>query len=178
MKAKSNKKVLIAGVGNDLRQDDAFGLAVAKRLNKEKLPEDATVQEVGIGGIHLVQELHNGYDVLIILDAVQWGGSPGRLHLREAETEDIMQMPKEERLNFLADMHYTSPVRALMLAKALNVLPNRVYILGCEAKLVDDFDMGMSQEVQNAIDPACKTLLKILNESINKHEKIPENFIY
>ena len=148
-------KILIAGVGNELRQDDAFGLLVVRELLKNKsIPPNVMIQEIGIGGIHLVQELHNGYDILVILDAVSWGGKAGDIFWRSATTSDINELPKAEKKNFLADMHYTTPVRALMLAKAVNVLPAEVYILGCEALSTSEFEMGISNEVKEAIPKA------------------------
>ena len=145
--------VLIAGVGNELRQDDAFGVELVRHFaRQEKVPERIKIMEIGIGGIHLVQELFYGYDVLIVADAVEWGEEAGRLYFREVESiSDIEAMPIDEKRAFLADMHYTTPERALMLAKALKVLPEKVYILGCEAALHDDFAIGMSVVVEAAI---------------------------
>lgn len=160
-------KILIAGVGNELRQDDAFGLLLTRELlkNKRKHP-NLMIQEFGIGGIHLVQELHNQYDILIILDAVSWGGKAGDIYWRSATTEDINELPKAEKRNFLADMHYTNPVRALMLAKAINVLPAEVYILGCEALTTEGFEMGVSDEVKQAIPKALEQVNKWLDNKI------------
>ncbi len=120
--------ILIAGVGNELRQDDAFGIAFVRQLaRQETLPDHIRIMEVGIGGIHLVQELHEGYDMLVMADAVAWGQEAGHLYFREVESiRDIEEMPVFEKRTFLADMHYTNPMRALMLAKALKVLPPNV----------------------------------------------------
>ena len=163
-------KILIAGVGNELRQDDAFGLIVARELlkNKSRHP-NVMIQEIGIGGIHLVQELHNQYDILVILDAVNWGGKAGDIYWRIAETDDINELPKDEKRNFLADMHYTTPVRALMLAKAVNVLPTEVYILGCEALTTAEFEMGISDEVKQAIPKALEQINKWLDTKIGSY---------
>ncbi len=159
----SQKKTLIAGIGNELRQDDAFGMELVKQLKIEEFPNGVKFQEVGIGGIHLVQELHEGYDLLIMVDAVEWGESPGHIYLREVESiSDINEMPLHEKRAFLADMHYTNPTRALMLAKALNVLPPKIYILGCEAKEHADFAVGMSEVVQAAIPFAIEKLKAFL----------------
>lgn len=162
--------ILIAGVGNELRQDDAFGIEFVRELLRQKeLPENIKTMEVGIGGIHLVQELHQGYDVLVMADAVQWGNEPGHLYFREVEAiSDIEKMPLDEKRAFLADMHYTNPQRALMLAKALGVLPPKIYILGCEAAEYDDFAIGMSEAVQAAIPKAVLKLEEYLK--INNHE--------
>lgn len=160
------KKVLIAGVGNELRQDDAFGVLFARGLEEAgPLPGNVKVMEVGIGGIHLVQELHEGYDILILADAVKDGGEPGQLYLKELTAiGDLNAMPTDEKRTFLADMHYTNPIRALMLAKALNVIPKQVMILGCEAKNHDDFAIGISTEVKNALPKARKVIMKWLTD--------------
>ncbi len=155
----SEKKILIAGIGNELRQDDAFGMELVKRLQLKDFSEGVKIQEVGIGGIHLVQELHEKYDLLIMVDAVEWGEKPGHIYLREVESiSDINEMPLHEKRAFLADMHYTNPTRALMLAKALGVLPPKIIILGCEAAAHADFAIGMSPEVEAAIPLAIEKL--------------------
>ncbi|MFS4491312.1 hydrogenase maturation protease [Maribacter sp. 2308TA10-17] len=155
------KKILIAGVGNELKQDDAFGIEFAKIFRpKVAHLDNIMVMEVGIGGIHLVQELHAGYDILVLVDAVAWGEEAGHIYFREMEkVSDIEEMPVFEKRVFLADMHYTNPIRALMLAKALKVLPEEVYILGCEAAEHDDFAIGMTTVVTEAIPKAIDKLL-------------------
>ena len=147
-----------------LRQDDGFGIEVIRRLEHVEFEGDREIKlmEAGTGGIHLVQELHEGYDLLVIVDAVQWGGAPGEVFLREIEVEDLTQLPAEVQRDFLADMHYTNPMRALMLARALSVIPEHVYMLGCEAVRHDDFEMGLSPEVEAAIPEAINRLVEVL----------------
>jgi len=74
-------------------------------------------------------------------------------------------MPLHEKRAFLADMHYTNPLRALMLAKAIKVLPSEVYILGCEAAQHDDFAMGMSEQVKAALPVAASRLKQWLKST-------------
>jgi len=163
----SEQKILIAGIGNELRQDDAFGMELVKRLKIDELPKGVKIQEVGIGGIHLVQELHENYAILIMVDAVEWGETPGHIYLRAVESiSDINEMPLHEKRAFLADMHYTNPTRALMLAKALGVLPPKIYILGCEAAEHADFAVGMSSVVENAIPKAIERLKEFLAQVV------------
>lgn len=153
-------KTLIAGVGNELRQDDAFGIAFVREWERAVGSTDRIkTMEVGIGGIHLVQELHSDYDILVLVDAVDWEGTPGQVYFRQVESiSDIEEMPLDEKRAFLADMHYTNPMRALMLAKALQVLPPEVYILGCKSARHDDFAIGMSKQVTEAIPKAIQRL--------------------
>ncbi|MCP5940174.1 hydrogenase maturation protease, partial [Klebsiella pneumoniae] len=70
-------RVLVAGMGNDLRGDDGFGIAAARRFEEAGVPEGVAVYESGIGGIGLVQELMGGYEALVVLDATDRGEEPG-----------------------------------------------------------------------------------------------------
>lgn len=148
-------KILIAGVGNELRQDDAFGVLLAKKiLDEAQFPDSVTVMEIGSAGIHLVQQLFDKYDVLILLDVVSWGGEPGTVHFKEIDVKDIRELPAEEKNEFMADMHYINPLKALMLAKALNVYPQTVLFLGCETAAHEEIGIGLSPAVSNAIPEA------------------------
>lgn len=154
-------KILIAGVGNELRQDDAFGVLLAQKLLKEaSLPANVTVMEIGSAGIHLVQQLFDGYDILLLLDVVLWGGEPGAIHFKEIEVADIRNLPAEEKNNFLADMHYINPLKALMLAKALKVIPHKVIFLGCESAGNEEIGIGLSPSVSNAIPAAFNKIIE------------------
>ena len=168
-----NLRILISGVGNVLRQDDGFGIAVVQHLlDRGNLPAGVTVLEIGIAGIRLVQELLVGYDVLILVDAMVREGRPGELFLLEADVPDITHYTLEQRSAFLADMHYTNPTRAMMFAKALRVLPKQTYILACQPAVYDDFDLGLSPEVEAAVPKAVERIdawVAELNRRATKH---------
>ncbi len=154
------KDILIAGVGNELRQDDAFGVEFVRHWDRDvqSYPHIKTM-EVGIAGIHLVQELHSMYDVLVLVDAIDYKRKPGSVSLERVEKlADIEEMDVMKKREFLADMHFTNPTRAMMLAKALKILPKDVYLLGCQSAMHDDFALGMSDEVTEAIPIAIETL--------------------
>jgi len=88
------------------------------------------------------------------LDIVKWGGVAGTIHFKVVEVKDIAQLPKDEQNEFLADMHYINPLKALMMAKALNVLPKQVLFLGCESEEHEEIGIGLSAAVNNAVIPA------------------------
>ncbi|MBA3648695.1 MAG: hydrogenase maturation protease [Chitinophagales bacterium] len=152
--------ILIAGVGNELRQDDAFGVLLSQKLQQEAtFPSSIKVMEIGSGGIHLVQQLFDQYDVLILLDIVKWGGQAGTIHFKEVEVKDIAQLPAAERNEFLSDMHYINPLKALMMAKAMNILPKHVLFLGCESEEYEEIGIGVSMAVSNAIPVAFQKIV-------------------
>ena len=152
-----------------MRQDDAFGVLLATKLQNEAgLPDSVKVMEIGSAGIHLVQQLFDKYDVLVLLDVVHWGGEPGTIHFKEIDVTDIRQLPPEEKNELLADMHYINPLKALMLAKALDVYPKKVIFLGCETAENEEIGIGLSPAVTNAIPIAFNKIIQWL-ESISKN---------
>lgn len=159
-------RVLVAGMGNDLRRDDGFGIAVVRRFLEEGPPEGVRAIEAGIAGLGLVQELMDGYEALIILDATDRDGPPGTVYLLEAEVPELEEFTPEYQQDFLADTHYTVPSKALILARALGVLPDHSYILACQPQETE-LGIGLSQPVERGVEEAtgrlrelCATLVK------------------
>ena len=65
------KGILVAGVGNIFLGDDGFGVEVARRLAGRDLPDGVEVADFGIRGMHLAYDLLDGYDALVLVDAVR-----------------------------------------------------------------------------------------------------------
>jgi len=163
-------RILIAGVGNVLRADDAFGVEVAKRLADHELPEGVTVVETGIAGIALVQELQDGYDALVVVDAVDLGRTPGNVVLIDPDVVDVNELTWTEKHDLLADMHLATPGRAMMLAKALGVLPPKRLMVGCQPVDPDSVGTGMSAPVTAAVGVAVKEILRHVDELLSGAE--------
>ena len=153
-------RVLVAGMGNDLRQDDGFGIAVIRRFEADGVPEGVRTYESGIAGIGLVQELMDGYEALVIVDATDRGAEPGTVFLLEAEVPAREDLTEENRQEFLADTHLTVPSQALTLARAINILPRMVYILGCQPKQCS-LGMDLSEPVERGVTEAVERLREV-----------------
>ena len=153
-------RVLVAGMGNDLRQDDGFGIVVVRRFFEEGVPEGVRLYESGIAGIGLVQELMDGYEALVIVDATDRGEEPGTVYLLEVEVPDAEEFTEESRQEFLADTHLTVPSKALTLARALKILPPKVYILGCQPK-EHELGMDLSEPVERGVVEAIQRLREL-----------------
>jgi hydrogenase maturation protease len=71
----------VAGIGNIFLGDDGFGVVVAGRLIARLVdrpaPPGVRYADFGIRGVHLAYELLDGYDALVLVDAVPFGESPG-----------------------------------------------------------------------------------------------------
>ncbi|MGI8735276.1 MAG: hydrogenase maturation protease [Pyrinomonadaceae bacterium] len=158
-------KILIAGVGNELRGDDGFGVAVAQNLlETNKYGSEVTVFEAGIAGIALVQELMSGYDLLIIADTIHRGGLPGTIYVIEPQVPELDEKSSNELHQSLADAHYSDPSKVLILAKALKVLPPKVFLIGCEPAGYDELGADLSPQVQRAVQVTLEKIESLISD--------------
>lgn len=157
-------KILVVGVGNLLRLDDAFGVEVTRRLQSRALPAGARVVELGIAGIGLVQELLDRYDALIVVDAMRGGGPPGTTYLVEPTGADIAPATGGRMGDGGADLHGAEPSQAMAMAKALGVLPRKVLVVGCEPGTVDELGIGLTEPVEQAAEQAADRIAALLQQ--------------
>src|SRR5438105_7090490 len=101
-------RLLIAGIGNIFLGDDAFGTLVAQRLAQRRWPEEVRVVDFGIRGIDLSYALLDGFEAVILVDAVPRGGAPGTLYVLEPELDE----PSEPaNAGMMIEMHDLDPVK-------------------------------------------------------------------
>lgn len=155
-------RVLVACFGNVLRGDDGFGNVVAERLLAAAVPAGVVVLEVGIGGIHLVHELLSGVQTLIVVDAVDLARTPGTVVVQRPDVLDVSTLTPMQRRDQLADMHYATPERALMLARALEVLPEEVWVVGGQVAEVDGLGQGLSSPLEPAVAVAVAEVKRLV----------------
>jgi hydrogenase maturation protease len=157
--------IIVAGVGNLLRGDDGFGVLVAQQLAESGPPDGVRVLDIGIGGIHLVQELLTPVDVLVVVDAVELGRPLGTVLVIRPEIMDVAELPLAQRHDELADMHYATPERAFMLARGLGVLPPVTWLVGCQASKSDRPGEDLSPPVRAAVDVAAAEVRRLVTDA-------------
>jgi hydrogenase maturation protease len=146
-------RILIAGVGNIFLGDDAFGVEVAQRLARRELPAEVRVVDFGIRGLDLTYALLDGYETVILVDALPRGGPPGTLYVLEPDRAEITADTGSVSL----DAHDMDPVKVLRLAAALGGKVERLLVVGCEPELagdVEEMQAGLSASVRAAVDEA------------------------
>jgi hydrogenase maturation protease len=161
--APAAARVLVAGIGNVFLGDDGFGVALADRLARRKLPAGVEVVDFGIRGMDLAYAMHDGYDAVVFLDATPRGEPPGTLYVIEPDLgEDL------DGLGF--DAHGMDPVKVLTLAQALGTgaLP-RVLVVGCEPETAmrgdeEDVVAVVSEPVRLALDEAVLLVEALLED--------------
>jgi hydrogenase maturation protease len=143
-------RLLIAGIGNIFRGDDAFGCEVARVLAGRPLPEGVVVRDFGTRGFDLACALLDGVDGSILLDATSRGRAPGTLYLIEPEAFETKA---------LVDPHGLTPEHVLNLVVSLGGKPPWLRVLGCEPEwLGDELEgaIGLSESVQAAVSEAAR----------------------
>lgn len=150
-------RTLIVGFGNVLLRDDGFGVEVVKRLAGSVLPAHVETMDVGIGGIDLVLKLMDGFEAVIVVDAVSRGQPPGTLHCFPAAAATRRLGAGEA-----VDPHFAEPTRAITLAGILGYLPDNVTVVGCEPESCE-LGMGLTPAVDAAVDHAVKTIREMVD---------------
>ncbi len=151
-------RVLVAGIGNVFLQDDGFGVEAANRLAREALPEGVRVADFGIRGVHLAYELLDGYDALVLIDAVPLGEAPGTLAVVEAAPGDVN--------GAALDAHSMSPDVVLATLDRLGGSVARIYVVGCQPASLDE-GMGLTPAVEAAVEPAMALCRELLEEMVD-----------
>jgi len=139
-------RVVILGVGNTLKGDDAAGPAVCERLSRRvsaRVIDAGATPENYIGPI-----LEAAPDVLFIVDAVDFGGCPGQIRLC---TPDQIRTP-------------ALCTHALSLNLAIDLIRHErmleVYLIGIQAdgmKLGD----GLSPAASSAVETLVSVFIEI-----------------
>lgn len=158
-------------MGNVLRGDDGFGVAVARELEERDLPPEVDVSEVGISGVSMAQDLLEEYDALVLVDAMERDEGPGTLYVERAEVPDLDQYGTREIAGFAADMHQTDPSKVLVLGEALGVLPDPVVLVGCEPAGTDELEDDLSEPVREAVPRAVEHVELVVEELLAAEEQ-------
>jgi hydrogenase maturation protease len=162
-------RILVAGIGNVFLGDDGFGVALADRLARCALPAGVEVVDYGIRGMDLAYALHDGWDAVLLLDAMPRGLTAGTLSVLE---------PDLEGLEVSVDAHGMDPVKVLGLALALGGELPRVLLVGCEPLTVmrgdeEDVVAAISEPVRIALDEGV-ALVQSLLEDLTSEEQPKE----
>jgi hydrogenase maturation protease len=142
-------RILIAGIGNIFLGDDAFGVEVVQRLAHRALPDEVRVVDFGIRGLDLTYALLDGWEIVILVDAVPRGGAHGTLY--------VLEPARDEAVPVLIAMHGMDLVQVLRLAETMGGKIERLLLIGCEPTPVDDYEEmqpGLSVPVRAAVEEA------------------------
>jgi hydrogenase maturation protease len=127
--------VIVVGVGNPWRGDDAAGLAVARRLDGLALEGDATA----------LLDIFKVTDRVIVVDACAGGGKPGDIRRFDARAAPLPVTLLR------SSTHAFGVSDAVELARTLGRLPRSLDVYAIEG---EDFSLGrgLSPAVASAVE--------------------------
>jgi len=151
-------RTLVAGIGNIFNGDDGFGSEVAQRLVALPSRDGVRVEDYGIRGVHLAYELLEGYDLLVLVDALSRGDAPGTVYVLEPDV-DLDEVPP-------LDSHQMDPRAVLGMVAELGGEIGRVLVVGCEPADMGE-GIGLSPAVAAAVDGA----VRLVGEITSQHDR-------
>ena len=136
--------ILIIGVGNIFRGDDAMGLAAARRLREMQLP-GVKVLELD-GDISALADGWQGAQKVVVIDAVASKSDAGKIFRFAAHAEPLPRW----LFATCCSCHTFGLAEQIEIARSLQQLPPSLIVYGIEGK---DFMLGsgLSPEVQQAL---------------------------
>jgi hydrogenase 3 maturation protease len=143
------KKIVIAGIGNRMRKDDAIGIEIIKKLSG-KIPshvyllECETVPENFIGTIERINPTH-----ILLIDSGQLNASPGSFALISPE-----------QIGGISTSTHALPL-SVFINYIKQTIKAKVIVLAIQPKSLS-FGKGLSKEVKKARDVLANKLLTIL----------------
>ena len=146
----ANVRILIIGVGNEYRSDDAVGILIARRLRELSLNRVTVIEKSG-EGTELMESWKNA-DNVILIDAVASGAKPGTIHRFDARARPIPASC------FRCSTHAFGVGEAIELARTLNRLPANLTVFGIEGKVFNT-GTGLSPDVQEATGQVVELVL-------------------
>ncbi len=138
LKRLLEKKFLFLGVGNPERGDDGIGTMVVSKLETEHKLDCGFVPENYTGKIRRM-----GPEVIIMVDAVDFGGNPGEITITEAENAKGAMLS----------------THSMPLSIFCKMLPeSKIYLLGIQPKSFQ----SMTDEIKNSGEALAKEINRIL----------------
>ncbi len=150
-------KILVAGVGNELRRDDGFGAAVVNRIVEKGLDRQLNihVQNFGQNLNGLLLALKN-YDAVVIVDAIEGPGNPGDIYIIE-----LSDIGTEKSVTY--DFHDADLRRFIEFGRSIDVVPEKTYVVGCHPGDLS-YGIGLSTKTAEKIDITVELIAEIIKK--------------
>ncbi len=154
---RGKPSILVAGVGNELRGDDGLGPRVLRDLSERPLPPKVDVIDFGERLYDLLLKL-KGYDVAIVVDALDLGGEPGELYVVEPN-------PSSDEVKGLKalNLHEADLRGMIALGRELDSIPPNFHIVGCQP-LDTRRRVGLSDLVGGRVDELVRLVESLLKD--------------
>jgi hydrogenase maturation protease len=160
-------RVLVAGIGNIFLGDDGFGVEVIRQMSARERPDGVRVVDFGIRSYDLAFALTEGYDAVILADAVPRGEPPGTIYLMEIGAGELPKLEPET-----LDPHSLNPMSVLQMARAMGCVSGKLFVVGCEPAVLETEDglIQLSAAVKAAVPQAIMMIEELISDLSRSEE--------
>ncbi len=143
--------MIVIGIGNPTRGDDAVGWVVIDRIDLQPHPDFETARSSG-DAAQLIG-LWEQHEAVILVDAVRTEDQAGTLQVIDLLSNEIPSKPE-------TSTHGFGVAAAVELSKALNSTPKLLTLVGITAEA---FEHGgtLSPQASRAVEEAANEILRI-----------------
>jgi len=155
----NRQKILVIGIGNEYRGDDRMGLVIAREIREKHDPSVMVTEESGDGAA--LMEAWQGYEMVVLVDAVSSGAKPGTIVKIDARKEIVPAR------FFQYSTHAFGIAEAIELARTMNMLPPNIMIYGIEGA---SFNAGteISEGVKESGKQVVEQIVHDMNISVHE----------
>ncbi|MCB2188932.1 MAG: HyaD/HybD family hydrogenase maturation endopeptidase [Deltaproteobacteria bacterium] len=159
-------RILVMGVGNVLLRDEGVGVRVLNEfVARYDTPPEVRLVEGGVLGLNLMPTMMEA-DKVVVVDAVRGGDEPGTLYRFAWECKP-------------AHIQYKDSLHQIDLMETMGTLPlvgdpPEVVVLGVEYEDIDNWGIGLTPKVEQAVPHLVEMLaeeLRQLGAAIEAKEK-------
>ncbi|AFK22557.1 hydrogenase maturation peptidase HycI [Pyrococcus sp. ST04] len=148
---KSGKRIVICGIGNEIRGDDGFGVLLVKELKKLIKRENVLILNCGQAPESFFGKIIKFKpDLVIFVDAIHFGGNPGEI---------VVVTPE----SVIGEAFSTHGMPLKLMAKHIERdVDAEIILIGCQPK-----NIGLFEEISPEVKEALEKLLSIIADALN-----------
>ena len=157
IKSNNHARIAVVGVGNVLLKDEGIGVHVARAL-RQAIGSRTDLDIIDGGTSPDTFLLLEGVNKLILVDAVNGGGSPGSIY--RFHPGDIIAEGK-----CITSMHQVDLLDNLRMMPLSGIKPDSIVIIGVEPKETD-WGLELSTELSEKLPQIVKVVMDELDADI------------
>ena len=155
-----NENKLVIGIGNILLKDEGVGVRCIEYLRSRGLDNRIKLVDGATLGFDLLEEI-NGFEKVVIVDAVDMGKEPG--HVASFNAEQLLSLPCSEKFS----LHEMDLIDVIQVGKKIGYNFGNVRIVGIQPKEVSCGD-SLSEVIEEKMPVLVERVLREIDNQIGE----------
>lgn len=147
----STSSIVVIGLGNEYRSDDAAGLMAARRIGEQAIPAIGVVTDIADGAA-LVDAWYKAR-LAFVIDGTASGSEPGTIFRFDMRDQKI-----PSGMFTTWSSHVFDLVKTIEFAEALGRLPSKLIVYGIEGRTFNP-GLGLSDSVLIGVEGVVRRII-------------------